>query len=342
VGSVTIEPGSNVHAGTMQLPSRTIPLPMSISEKARSALAAGAAREVLTSPEVTDLAGWRALIDAMHARVQPYVDMVWSSPALNIDVERIGGVDVYVVMRKDLPVGEQHKINYLLHGGGWAFFGGRFVALPAAALAGYHGGVVYAVDYRMPPDHPYPAALDDCLSVYRELLARFDPRTILVSGESAGGNLAGALLHRARDVGLPTPGAMFLNTPALDLTHSSDSIATNYGVDVVLGEGVGKMADLYRNGADARSPYLSPLLGDLTRGFPPTYLRTGTRDLLLSDTVRMHAALRKAGVEADLYVGEAMPHAGFAVLGVDTPEDEDARADLNRWLARHWCARSQG
>jgi len=334
----SVEADKSKAGQTMRLPARTIPLPMSISEKARTALATGAAREVLISPEVDDIDGWRAMIDAMHARVEPYLDMMWSAPTLDIKIERIGGVDVYVVVRKDLPAAERRKVNFVVHGGGWAFFGGRFVVLPAASLAAYYGGVVYAVDYRTPPDHRYPAALDDCLLVYQELLARFDPDAILVSGESAGGNLAAAMLLKARDVGLPLPGALFLNTPALDLTHSSDSVATNRGVDVVLNEGVGNMADLYRNGADARSPYLSPVLGDLTRGFPPTYLRTGTRDLLLSDTVRMHAALRKAGVEADLYVGEAMPHAGFAVLGVDTPEDEDARADLNRWLARHWRA----
>ena len=143
---------------------------------------------------------------------------------------------------------------------------------------------------------------------------------------------------KARDAGLPPPAALYLNTPVLDLTHSSDSLSTNLGVDVVLGSGVKGVADLYRNGADPTHPYLSPLFGDLGRGFPPTYLRTGTRDLLLSDTVRMHAALRKAGVEADLYVGEAMPHGGFAILGVETQEDYNAREDLARWLSPRWIA----
>ncbi len=161
-------------------------------------------------------------------------------------------------------------------------------------------------------------------------------RNALRTGESAGGNLAAALLLRARDEGLPAPCALFLNTPALDLTHAGDSVQTNRGLDVVLGDAARAEVELYCAGADPRDPYLSPLNGDPAGAFPPTYLRTGTRDLLLSDTVRMHALLRRHGIAADLYVGEAMPHGGFAILGVDTPEDAQAREDLDRWLDVHW------
>jgi acetyl esterase/lipase len=323
----------------MRLPARDIPLPLSVSAQARAALATGAARETIASPELGDVAGWRAYVTAMNARMQPYEEMVWSSPNFQIDVERVGDIDAYVLARKGAGEAEDRKVNFFLHGGGWVCFGGRTIVLPAAAAAHQFGGTVYAPDYRMPPDHFFPAALDDCLAAYREVLRRFSPGSVLVTGESAGGNLAAALMLKARDVGLPPPGALYLNTPVLDLTHSSDSLATNWGVDVVLSSGVQGVADFYRNGADPRDPYLSPLLGDLSRGFPPTYLRTGTRDLLLSDTVRMHATLRKAGVEADLYVGEAMPHGGFAILGAETPEDVDARADLARWLSWRWIAR---
>lgn len=331
-----IEQANSPPSNGMHLAACNIPYPLSISEQARAALAIGAAREPTVSPEVTDIAGWRAFIEAMNARVEPYLDAVLSSLAVDVEVQRTGDIDVYVVKRKDLPAADWRKVNFFLHGGGWVAFGGRLAVLPAAVAAAHYGGVVYAPDYRMPPDHPFPTALNDCLRAYQDVLLRFNPESMLVSGESAGGNLAAALMHRARDIGLPQPGALYLNTPVLDLTNASDSLATNRGLDVVLGEGAGKMAELYRNGADPCSPYLSPLLGDLGRGFPKTYLRSGTRDLLLSESVRMHAALRKAGVESDLYVGEAMPHGGFAIFGTETPEDVDARNDLVRWLARHW------
>ncbi len=328
--------GSRLENDQLHLPARSIPHPFSISAEARAALAVGAAREPKQFPDVEDVDGWRKQIAAMNDSASAYLDAIWQSPELNINIERLGEVDTYVARRKNLTEDGQRKINFHIHGGGWVYFGGRYVVLPAAVSAMHYDGVVYAVDYRTPPDHPYPAALDDCLSVYQELLKRFDPASIFVSGDSAGGNLAGALMHRARDLGLPAPCALFLNTPASDLTHASDSLHTNKGVDVVLSHGVGKESELYCNGADARSPYLSPLLGDLSKGFPPTYIRTGTRDVLLSDSVRMHAALRKAGVEADLYVGEAMPHGGFAILGSETVEDIDAREDLLRWLAKRW------
>jgi monoterpene epsilon-lactone hydrolase len=197
------------------------------------------------------------------------------------------------------------------------------------------GGVTFAVDYRMPPGHPYPAGLDDCLDVYRAMLKEYGAKNILVSGESAGGNLAAALMHRIKDAGLARPAALILNTPVTDLTNAGDSWQILRGLDPVLRDpdGVGSTA-LYLNGNDPRHRYLSPLLGELT-GFPPTHLITGTRDRLLSDTVRMHAALRAAGVEADLYVAEAMPHGGFGKL---TPEDAAVLKDTQKWLSRHWPA----
>jgi len=323
--------------GRMQVPdTRSIPYPMSISEQARAALVIGAAREPMVIPQVDDLVGWRALIAKINGQVEPYLDKIVASLGVSVDVQRIADIDVYVVMRNDLSAAQRRKVHFHLHGGGWIFMGGRNCVLPAAVAASEFGGVVYAPDFRMPPDMPFPASLDDSLRVYQHLLERFDPSSVLVSGASSGGNLAAALMHKARDAGMPQPCALFLNTPVLDLTNASDSLATNRGLDIVLGEGTANMAELYRHGADPRSPYVSPLLGDLSRGFPRTYLRTGTRDLLLSESVRMHAALRKAGVESDLYVGEAMPHAGFVALGTETPEDVDARNDLVRWLDRHW------
>jgi acetyl esterase/lipase len=184
----------------------------------------------------------------------------------------------------------------------------------------------------MPPDHPYPAALDDCLTVYRALLEDHRPQDIVVEGASAGGNLAAALILRARDEGLPLPAAAVLLTPEVDLTESGDSFQTNLGVDTVLTQSLAVMSALYAAGHDLEHPYLSPLFGDFTKGFPPTFLQTGTRDLFLSNTVRMHRALRAAGIEAELHVFEAMPHGGFS----GAPEDAEASAEARRFIDAHW------
>jgi monoterpene epsilon-lactone hydrolase len=187
------------------------------------------------------------------------------------------------------------------------------------------------VDYRVPPAHPYPAALDDCLGVYKHLLDRHAPASIAISGLSAGGNLAAACLLRARDEGLPLPAAALLMTPELDLTESGDSFHTNRTIDVALPRGLPRANALYADGADLAHPYLSPLFGDFGPGFPPAFLQTGTRDLFLSNTVRMHRALLVAKQYAELHVWEGMPHAGF---GGATPEDVEMQTAMRDFLVR--------
>src|SRR5262249_10314861 len=159
-----------------------------------------------------------------------------------------------------------------------------------------------------PPDHPYPVPLDDTLEAYRFLLERYDPKKIAVEGSSAGANLAAAVILRARDEGLPLPGACVLHTAAVDISESGDTFQTNAVIAVGLRAPHPEIWRLYAGGHDMRHPYLSPVFGDVSKGFPPTILLSGTRDTLLSPTVMMHRALRRAGVDAELHVFEAMPH----------------------------------
>ena len=126
------------------------------------------------------------------------------------------------------------------------------------------------------------------------------------------------------------PAALVLGTPEVDLTESGDSFHTILGLDPVLSPLI-HVNRLYADGHDLAHPYLSPLFGDVT-GFPPTFLHTGTRDLFLSNTVRMHRKLRAAGVEAELHVFEAMPHGGFGGM---TPEDQDLATEIKHFLDRH-------
>jgi acetyl esterase/lipase len=188
---------------------------------------------------------------------------------------------------------------------------------------------VFGVDYRMPPAHPYPAPLDDCVGAYRHVLQTHAPSHVAVGGLSAGGNLAAATVLRARDEGLPLPAAAILLTPELDLTESGDTFRTNQTIDVALPDPLPEANALYAHGADLTHPYLSPLFGDYSRGYPPTFLQTGTRDLFLSNTVRMHRILLAAGRTAELHVWEAMPHAGF---GGGAPEDFEVHQAIRAFL----------
>ncbi len=281
-------------------------------------------------PPLDDPQAWRDLIALQDETVMS----VLASRAAVVRAEQvtreIDGVTVYVVTPLEC---DDDRIVLDLHGGALILMGGAACAAMTVMAAGRSGLPTWGVDYRMPPNHPYPAALNDCMSVYRALLAMRDPSRIVVNGGSAGGNLAAALVVRARDEGIPLPAAVILNTPEVDLTESGDSFSTNLGVDTVLSP-LRVVNELYAAGHDLAHPYLSPLFADLT-GFPPTLLTTGTRDLFLSNTVRMHRALRRAGVPAELHVLEAAPHGGF--LGA-APEDAEIASETRRFIDT-WCPR---
>jgi acetyl esterase/lipase len=244
---------------------------------------------------------------------------------------QVGGGEVCGITPKSDDTRDDASMLYDIHGGALIAGGGsacRLMGISAARRAGLH---TWAVDYRMPPDHPYPTPLDDCVAVYRALLDIKPADKIVVAGSSAGGNLAAALMLRARAEGLPMPRALLLFTPEVDLTESGDTFDTNAGVDYVLINRLTESIALYANGHDLSDPLLSPLFGDVS-AFPPTFLQAGTRDLFLSNTVRMHRKLRAANVEAELHIWEAMPHGGF--FGV-APEDAEVGVETRAFIAKH-------
>lgn len=169
------------------------------------------------------------------------------------------------------------------------------------------------------------------LTFYRALLEERRPEEIIVGGLSAGSNLAAAMLLRARDEGLPMPAATVLGSPEVDLTESGDSFHTNAGIDAM---GSLMQANLlYAGGHDLTHPYISPLFGDFTKGFPPALITAGTRDLFLSNAVRLHRALREAGVEAELHILEAAAHMAF---GGRSPEEAALGRETRRFCEKHW------
>lgn len=299
-------------------------IPTSVSPHAQQWLAMP--KNVPSYPPEDDTDAWVAMIEQTdQAVVQQFLSV--DLPVTTEDVV-IDGVPVFVVRGPGVAA-DDRRIYIDFHGGG-LITGGGAVARTMTGMAALSSGLTtWGVDYRMPPLHPYPAALDDAMTVYRRALDDHDPADVFVAGGSAGGNIAAALLLRARDEGLPMPAALVLNTPEIDLTESGDSFHTNAAFDNILGS-LKEVNALYAAGHDLTEPYLSPLFGDVT-GFPPTFLRTGTRDLFLSNTVRMHRKLRTAGVEAVLHVGEAMPHGGFA----GAPEDHELDAELRLFLNDH-------
>jgi epsilon-lactone hydrolase len=312
----------------VSLPAREIPLPAAISDAARAVLgAAGRPADVL--PALGDHGAWRKLIAERTAGAAQMQAPLLSRLKADVEATEMGGVPVYVGRPRGERLIDERHVVFDIHGGALIFGGGESaVRFEAAAISLRTGRVTYALDYRVPPDGPYPAALDDCLAVYQALLAEHKAEDIVISGTSAGGNLAAALLLRARDEGLPMPAGAILLTPELDLTESGDSFHTLMGLDTVLRNRLTDMNLFYAAGADLTHPYLSPLLGDVA-GFPPTFLQAGGRDIFLSNAILMHRKLRRAGVRAELHVWEGMPHGGFSGF---TPEDREVSAEMQAFI----------
>jgi epsilon-lactone hydrolase len=319
--------------GTIRLGSRAIPLPRSISEPARRVLMTPRAPRP-EYPPPHDKDGWRQLIREQNARFDPVVEMAERITAARATVQTrgINGVTVHIGTPTELSHGERAWIS--AHAGGFILLGGAWARAEAALLAADWGCVTYSIDYRSPPDHPFPAAVDDIAAVYRHVLERCEPRDVVVSGSSAGGNLALAAVLKARDAGLPLPGAVIVTSPEADLTESGDTFHTLRHLDPRLPLPLPESIALYADGHDLRDPYLSPLFADFGTGFPPTYIQSGTRDLFLSNCVRLHRAMRNAGVEAELHVWEASLHGGFYLSGA--PEAAEEQAEQARFLAKHW------
>lgn len=280
----------------------------------------------------TSVAEWHAWRQATEAMFRPAIEQAIAGTGVRIMKATRAGVAVRELTPP--PPREPHPDRVLmnLHGGGYTILGGDLSVIEGLSLsmAGYR---VVSVDYRMPPDHPFPAAVDDGVSVYRDLLDTYDPSQIALFGSSAGGGLTAAVIVAARDAGLPLPAAAVMHTPWCDLSKTGDSYYTNEGVDPMLTTydgGLEAGARAYAGEAGLRHPLVSPIYADLSKGFPPSFLSTGTRDLLLSCTVRLHRALRAVGVQAELHVFEAMWH-GFSAM----PEGRELEREVGAFLERH-------
>jgi epsilon-lactone hydrolase len=319
-------------AAMVHMQSREIPIPTSVSKEAQAVLAMGRLGPPSTElPALDDIEGWKVYVAETDGFVRSMVGDVTAGFTGSIEERDIGPCSVYVVT-PDGVADDDRRVFFDIHGGAWVLGGGELCKRTTVASADALGVCAWTVDYRMPPDHPFPTPLEDCLKAYRMLLEERHPSEVIIGGTSAGGNLAAALILQARDEGVPLPVAVVFNTGAFDLTGSGDSWQVNDGLDNVLSGPVEPCTELYAGGRDRREPYISPLFGDLT-GFPPAILLTGTRDRLLSDNVRMHRALLRAGNEAELHVWEAASHGGF--LGM-APEDAERFAEIRRFAEAHW------
>jgi len=268
--------------------------PMTISARAR--LARRAVARFRLSPEV-DLDARRRAFDRVDRAPRPrrldYVDA------------EIGGRPAIVATPSD---GEPERHLLYVHGGGYMLGSPRSHIALAARLARRAGASVSVIDYRLAPEDPFPAAIEDCLAAYRAEMATHGPRHLVLAGDSAGGNAVLATLVAARDAGDHMPACAYLLSPWTDLSGSGATMHTNAGVDPMLEPRfIASAAAAYAGGRPLDDPALSPLFADLS-GLPPLLVQCGTDEVLLDDSVRLAERAAGAGVDVSLDVRDGMWH----------------------------------
>jgi monoterpene epsilon-lactone hydrolase len=240
-----------------------------------------------------------------------------------------GGVTAYWLVAPGVDTG---RVLLFLHGGGYELGSLRSDGELAARLGRASGMRVLFLEYRLAPEHPFPAALDDVLAAWRWLCTDQDlsARSMAVAGDSAGGGLAVALLVATRDTGDASPAAAALMSPTVDLTSSGASMTERTDQDPISTPALlRQLASDYLDGADPKTPLASPLFASLA-GLPPLLVQVGTADVLLSDSERLAGAAAEAGVDVTLEIGDGLPHVFQLMLG--TPEAAEATEQIGKFL----------
>ena len=329
-----------VHEGLAQtlspreVPAKSIPVPNTVSPGIQKQIAAPLTPTWNVIPTTAD--GWREQVAAGASAAEKTIPALLEKLKVKVEPTVIDGVKAFIITPEVISPENKNRLLIHVHGGCFVSSPGLSGTIEGIYMAGLEHVKVISVDYRMPPDHPYPAALDDAMKVWSATTKNHDPKKMAIFGSSAGGNLTLAMVLRAKRDKLPLPAAIAPGTPMSDLTGTGDSFQTNAMVDNVLvafGANCDQRAALYTNGHDLKDPMLSPVYGDLS-GFPPTILTTGTRDLLLSNTVRVHRKLRNAGVPASLQVFEGQSHAQY-YRDINAPETKEAFDEIGQFFNQY-------
>lgn len=282
--------------------TRIVPVPEALSPEAQKSLSRPEADQ---GPQQS-LAERRKATDAYTARARE--EWLKICPATITD-QTIAGVPVHIVTPPDVASGDHSKVLLNLHGGGFNSDSGSYTE--SIPIASYTKIKVVAVLYRLAPEYPFPAAVDDSVAVYKELLKVYKPDHIVIYGTSAGAILTAEVAVKLKELGLPQPAALGIFSGMGDFARAGDSIAM-YALRGLSGHldppERGAHDPFYVASTDAKDPVLSPVYADL-HGLPPTLLITSGRDLLLSGTANLHRALLHADVDARLVVFDALPHA---------------------------------
>ncbi len=321
-------------AGPLEVPAKSVPVPSTVSPQMQKIIGAPLRSIWNIQPKTGE--EWQPVAAAAAAATIKSIPGLRERLHVNVEPTTIDGVRAFIVTPEIIPPENRNRLLIHVHGGCYVLNPGEAGLPEAILMAGFGHFKVISVDYRMPPEALFPAALDDGMTVWKSASKTTNPKNMAIFGTSAGGALTLAMVLRAKQEGLPLPGAIAPGTPMSDVTKAGDTFQTNAMLDNVLVSPDGFCdagTKVYANGHDLKDPLLSPVYGDM-HGFPPAILTSGTRDLLLSNTVRVHRKLRQAGVDAVLQVYEGQSHAHY--LRDDTaPETKEALEEIALFFDKH-------
>ncbi|MBW2248406.1 MAG: alpha/beta hydrolase fold domain-containing protein [Deltaproteobacteria bacterium] len=317
---------------------RTLPASVDVSEPVREALMK------TSTPDVAAAKGnrfktaeeWEAWVKEGNVPSAAAARALAEALSVTIEEDMIADVNVHHVTPAETAEEHEKHLFVYIHGGAWVRNGGVAGTLEPVLIAAHLKMPVISIDYRMPPEHPAPAAIDDVVAIWKELLKTRSSTSMTMGGTSGGGNITLAAVHRFKDLQLALPGALYIGTPCVDIDTIGDSRFINEGIDrnLISWEGIPREAGvMYAGDYDHKHPYISPIYGNFDN-FPPSYLISGMRDLLLSDTVRAHRKLRRAGVEADLHIYEGQSHGDYIVFW-NAPESAEHYSELKAFVLKH-------
>ncbi|MGD1952794.1 MAG: alpha/beta hydrolase [Leptolyngbyaceae cyanobacterium] len=255
-------------------------------------------------------------------------------PMAQVTPIQAGGVAAELI---SMPQGSSDRIILYLHGGGFAMGSCQTYRRLAADLAAASNSSVLVIDYRLAPEHPYPAALEDTLTAYRWLIdpLRFSPNQVAIAGDSAGGNLALAALVSLRDTGNELPAAAILISPYCDQTQTSSTITTHAAVDpMVSPQLLDTVTRWYAPDADLKQPLISPLYADLS-ALPALLVHVGAAEVLLDDSLQLARQVGLANGLIELKVWKNMIHC-FHLFAPLLTEGQQAIAEVAAFLHCHW------
>jgi monoterpene epsilon-lactone hydrolase len=287
----------NAEEELLSIPSRTLPPSGAVSEAFQEYLSKVVTPDVEASKGdvFTTAEEWEAWIAPRDEAAAAAAKKLAKALSVTVKHDNIGGVNVFHVTPPEISAEHAGHVFIHVHGGAYVVNGGEAGTIEAVLIASHLKISVLSIDYRMPPSDPAPAAMEDVISVWKQLLKERSASGMAMGGTSAGAALTMTSVQRMVTLGINRPAALLLGTPGADVTKTGDSRYINEGIDAVLiaWDGVPHEAlKLYAGKYDHKHPYVSPIYGSF-ENFPPSYLISGTRDLLLSDTVRTHRELRR-------------------------------------------------